>query len=127
MTPPIILVVEDDPVLRYLTTLQISTLGYKAETVDCGEAAVERDHAGIALIFMDMGLPGIDGCDATLLIRKKELSEKRRRVPIIALTAHSDRQRCLLAGMDDFLQKPALIADIKYMLEKWLPNSTSNN
>jgi CheY-like chemotaxis protein len=124
MTPPIILVVEDDPVLRYLTTMQISVLGYEAETVDCGEAAVEKELAGIALIFMDMGLPGIDGCDATLLIRKKELNEKRTRVPIIALTAHSDRQRCLLAGMDDFLQKPALIADIKSMLEKWLPHST---
>lgn len=60
---------------------------------------------------MDIGLPGIDGSHATLLIREKELKEQRNRVPIVALTAHSERERCILVGMDDFLQKPALTVE----------------
>jgi CheY-like chemotaxis protein len=65
-------------------------------------------------------LPGIDGGHATSLIRERELKEQRKRIPIVALTAHSDKQRCSMAGMDDFLQKPALLNDIKKMLEKWV-------
>lgn len=117
----LILVVEDDPVLRMLTQKQIITLGYRTEAVETGEEAVKQSRPEIRLIFMDIGLPGIDGGHATMLIREKELSEKRPRVPIIALTAHAHRA----AGMDDFLQKPALLADIERMLVKWLPKIVS--
>lgn len=116
-----ILIVEDDPVLRCITQKQLLFLGLDSETVETGERAVERVSADIALILMDVGLPGIDGATAALQIREKELREQRRRVPIIALTAHADEQRCRNAGMDGFLQKPALLADLKALIEQWLP------
>jgi CheY-like chemotaxis protein len=122
MTDRIIMIVEDDPVLRDMTQRQLSVLGFNTVAVGTGEEAVEKSVGpeDIGLIFMDIGLPGIDGSHATLLIREKELKAQRKRVPVIALTAHSDRQRCVLAGMDDYMQKPALINDVKKMVEKWL-------
>ncbi|MBS2004885.1 MAG: response regulator, partial [Cyanobacteria bacterium SZAS LIN-5] len=71
------------------------------------------------------GLPGIDGVHATMLIRERELSERKQRIPIVALTGHADKQRVMSVGMDDFLQKPAMMADIKTMIEKWLPAESS--
>lgn len=116
-----ILVVEDDPILRDLTRRQVAKLGFECIVVKTGEEAVDQDNSQIGLIFMDIGLPGIDGVHATMLIRERELHEKKRRIPIVALTGHADRQRVISVGMDDFLQKPAMIADIKTMIEKWLP------
>lgn len=115
-----ILVVEDDPTLRLLARHVLAHLGYDCVTVSSGEEAVERVKGDIALIFMDIGLPGIDGTRAATLIREKELNELQTRRPIIALTAHSDRERCIKAGMDDYLLKPAFMADWQRMLEKWL-------
>ncbi len=118
-----ILVVEDDPILRDLTRRQVAKLGFECIVVKTGEEAVDQVNSQIGLIFMDIGLPGIDGVHATMLIRERELNEKQRRIPIVALTGHADRQRVVSVGMDDFLQKPAMIADIKTMIEKWLPPS----
>jgi CheY-like chemotaxis protein len=114
-----ILVVEDDPILRDLTQRQIAKLGFQCIAVNTGEAAVDQVGSEIGLIFMDIGLPGIDGTHATLLIREKELLQQRKRIPIVALTGHADRARVMAVGMDDFLQKPAMMADIKLMIEKW--------
>ena len=121
MTGSVILVVEDDPVLRMVTAKQLSKLGYNSQSVSSGEEAVARNRDDVALIFMDIGLPGIDGIAAAIMIRQKELETSQKRVPIIALTAHSEKERCILAGIDDFLQKPALLADLKALLDKWLP------
>jgi CheY-like chemotaxis protein len=120
MKKPLILVVEDDPVVRDLTARQLAHLGCESVGVTTGEEAIERHNDDLALILMDIGLPGIDGRHATLIIREKELKEQRKRIPIVALTAHSDKQKCALAGMDDFLQKPALLNDIKRVIEKWV-------
>ena len=119
MSTPVILVVEDDPVLRLVTQKQGEMLGYAVQLVESGEKAVEYDKAGICLIFMDIGLPGINGIEATLLIREQERRGECKHVPIIALTAHSCREECLSVGMDDFLEKPARLADIKQMIAKW--------
>lgn len=116
----VILIVEDNPTLRMITQKSLRHLGYECIAVGSGEEAVAYDPAHIALIFMDIGLPGIDGGHATILIREKEVQEGRKRVPIIALTAHSDKDLCLLAGMDDYLQKPPLLADLKDTIEKWI-------
>ncbi|MBC7999850.1 MAG: response regulator [Leptolyngbya sp.] len=116
----IILVVEDDPTLQMVTKMVITRFGYNCEVVGSGEAAVSRDAADVALIFMDVGLPGIQGGHATMMIREKELTERRKRVPIVGLTGHAIREQCLQAGMDDYLQKPVLMEDIKRMLDKWL-------
>lgn len=117
----VILVVEDDPTLQRVATWAIGHLGYQCQTVRVGEEAVEQYPDGFSLIFMDIGLPGISGIDAALSIREKERKARLKRTPIIALTGHADRQRCLNSDMDDFLQKPALLADLKRMIDKWLP------
>jgi CheY-like chemotaxis protein len=121
MTKPMILIVEDDPILRDLTRRQLTVLGFESVIVGSGEEAVaEHQQQCLSLIFMDIGLPGMDGEQASMLIREKEMREQLKRVPIIALTAHSDPHRARAAGMDDFLQKPALLADIKKMLDKYM-------
>ncbi|MBI2812554.1 MAG: response regulator [Candidatus Melainabacteria bacterium] len=117
-----ILIVEDDPILRDLTRRQISKLGFQCIAVKTGEEAVNSDVSDVGLILMDIGLPGIDGVHATMLIRERELVNRKKRVPIVALTGHADRHRVITAGMDDFLQKPALMADIKSMIDKWMPD-----
>jgi CheY-like chemotaxis protein len=76
---------------------------------------------------MDMGLPGMDGSLATMLIREKELRTQQQRIPIVALTGHSDKQAAFSAGMDDFLQKPVLIADLKRVLDKWVLPTRQNS
>ncbi len=120
MPQPLVLVVEDDPILRDTTKRQLAKLGFEAVVVGTGEEAVEHDHSQFGLILMDIGLPGIDGAYATMLIREKELREQQKRTPIVALTGHSDRTKAFSVGMDDFLEKPALMADIKRMLDKWI-------
>ncbi|HEY9788524.1 MAG TPA: response regulator [Candidatus Obscuribacterales bacterium] len=127
MKKKLILVVEDDPVVRELTKRQLKLLGFDSVAVGSGEEAVEKAQGGFALIFMDIGLPGINGEHATLLIREKELYQQRKRTPIVALTAHSDRERCKFAGMDDYLQKPALLQDIRGILEKWVQPENGDN
>lgn len=120
---PRILIVEDDPILRNLTERQVHALGVDCVAVSSGEEALELfERNGINLIFMDIGLPGIDGSVATMRIREFELAKNRKRVPVIALTAHSDKARCMGAGMDDFIRKPALLNDVKTVLDKWLAN-----
>jgi len=115
-----ILVVEDDPTLQIVVRMAIEHLGFNCDVVGSGEEAVERDGADLVLIFMDIGLPGIQGGHATLMIREKELKERRKRVPIVALTGHAIKDQCLQAGMDDYLQKPALLEDYKRMIDKWI-------
>ncbi len=121
MTESTILIVEDDPIVRLVTEKQIAMLGdFKTEAVSTAEAAIARFPDNICLIFMDIGLPGMDGLYATLQIRELEKQNGHKRVPIIALTGHGDRNKCIAAGMDDYLQKPTLLADIKRMLQKHL-------
>jgi len=127
MTQPLVLVVEDDPMLRDLAKRQLAKLGYEAIVLGSGEEAVENDNSHIGLIFMDMGLPGMDGSLATMLIREKELRTQQQRIPIVALTGHSDKQAAFSAGMDDFLQKPVLIADLKRVLDKWVLPTRQNS
>lgn len=118
----LILVVEDDPILQIVVKKSIEHLGYKCEVVACGEDAVKRDQRDIALIFMDMRLPGIQGGEAALRIREKQSEEQRERVPIIALSGNAVKAECMRAGMDDFLEKPALMSDYQRMIDKWVPS-----
>ena len=116
-----ILVVEDNPVNQLVATGLLAALGYTTDTAEDGLAAVEaaRD-GGFDAILMDVQMPHMDGYAATRHIRAHENGSRR---PIIAMTAaavEGERERCLAAGMDDFLTKPvdpALLADT---LERWL-------
>ncbi len=79
------------------------------------------------LIFMDLVMPGMNGVEATSHIREQELKEGRKRTPIIGLTAFSERERALFAGMDEFVQKPFLLNDIRRVVEMFLGEALSRD
>ncbi|MFZ4683180.1 MAG: PAS domain S-box protein [Terrimicrobiaceae bacterium] len=105
----LVLVVEDDAPSRLLAGKMLQAVGWRAEFARDGQAAVDAFAPGkFSAIFMDMQMPVMDGITATKMIRETE-ADTGLRVPIIALTANvmpGDRERCLAAGMDDFLSKP---------------------
>lgn len=105
----LVLVVEDDPDNSKLAGKMLNALGYRAEFAFNGQEAVQaHGPEKYYAILMDMQMPVMNGLDATKKIREIEEGSGRH-VPIIALTANvmpGDRDRCLAAGMDDFLSKP---------------------
>jgi len=109
----LVLVVEDDPDNSLLAGKMLQSLGYRPEFATNGAEAVAAFAPGkYVAILMDVLLPMMDGLDATRQIRASEFGS---RVPIIALTANvmsGDRERCLAAGMDDFLAKPFKRAEL---------------
>jgi CheY-like chemotaxis protein len=118
-----ILVVEDDDTLRLLATKQLAKLGFTGHAAADGSEAVEKTRTvPYSLILMDVQMPKMDGLEATSAIRKLEEVKHNKRVPIIAMTANPDRERCLKAGMDDFIFKPVLLAQLRDLLERWVPD-----
>ena len=117
------LLVEDNVVNQKVAVNMINKLGYAAHVASDGMQAVEvLECLPYALVLMDCQMPVMDGFEATRRIRKQE-SAGRQRVPIIAMTANAmpgDRQRCLEAGMDDYLSKPIDPADLESLLLHWL-------
>ncbi len=118
-----VLVVEDNPVNQLVATGLLEALGVEVDVADDGEAAIAAlagpDH-GYALVLMDCRMPGIDGIDATRAIRGGE--PRGTRVPIIAMTASAlegERERCLAAGMDDFLTKPVDPTQLEEVVQRW--------
>lgn len=111
-----ILLVEDNEMNRDMLSRRLIRNGHEVTMAVDGEEAVTRAHSDLPdLVLMDIGLPGIDGCEATRRIRA---NERIAQVPIIALTAHAmtgDRDRALDAGCDDFDTKPV---DIQRLLGK---------
>jgi PAS domain S-box-containing protein len=121
-----VLLVEDNPVNQELGVSMLESLGCRAEVAWNGSEALRHvAQADFDLILMDCQMPQMDGYEATQGIRKREEAEKgpERRVPIVALTAHAmqgDRERCLAAGMDDYLSKPFSREQLQEVLERWL-------
>ena len=118
-----LLLVEDNLVNQRVAIAVLKKLGLTPDLAVNGleacEAAGTRDYD---LILMDCQMPELDGFEATRLIRQREGGG--RRVPILAMTANAmagDRERCLEAGMDDYLAKPIAILDLKEALLRWLP------
>jgi two-component system, sensor histidine kinase and response regulator len=120
----LLLVVEDNLINQKVTILQLKKLGYAAHTVDNGKEAVEAiSHLPYALILMDCQMPVMDGFEATHAIRKIDQISSRH-TPIIAMTANAmkgDRERCLKAGMDDYLSKPVDPDTLLEKLRYWVP------
>ena len=126
-----ILLVEDNPVNQKLARMMLTKAGYRVVVADNGKEAVEiftSTPNNFDLIFMDIQMPEMDGIAATREIRKLETADSSRqssiqKVPIVAMTAHAmkgDRERCLEAGMDDYLTKPIKRETVFKMIEKWV-------
>ena len=119
-----ILVVEDEPVNRELSSIMLADADLKVDAAEDGAQAVAMfDANDYDLILMDMQMPVMGGLDATRKIRGRD---RGRRIPILALTANAyseDKARCLAAGMDDFIAKP-VDPDVLYStLLRWLKTS----
>ncbi len=119
-----VLLVEDNPVNQKIALLKLNSMGYAAHAVENGQLAVEAFEAlPYGLILMDCQMPVMDGFEATRQIRKLEL-ELKRHIPIVAMTANAmqgDRERCLEAGMDDYLPKPINQQQFRETMHRWLP------
>jgi len=116
-----VLLAEDNAVNQKLAVRLLDKFGYSAEVVENGIDAVDRvRHSSYDLILMDCQMPEMDGYQATAEIRK--LEGISRRTSIIAMTANAmdgDREKCLEAGMDDYLAKPVQPAALKAALDYW--------
>jgi two-component system sensor histidine kinase/response regulator len=123
---PMVLVVDDDDVSRSVTSKLLSRLGCKIEVSPTGEDAISRvGRASFDLIFMDCQMPGMDGFAATSRIREV-LGSKCP--PIVALTANTspqDRDRCIAAGMCDFVDKPVRKFELARVLKRWVTSPVS--
>ena len=116
-----ILVAEDNPVNQKVVLKQLQSLGYQAEVVNNGQEALDRlKERDYDVVLMDCQMPIMDGYRATQEIRSFE--GDRRHTTIIAITANAmpeDRDRCMDAGMDDYLSKPASREDLRKKVEQW--------
>jgi PAS domain S-box-containing protein len=120
---PTLLLAEDNLVNQRVAMAVLKKLGLSADLASNGEEAVRAFHSGrYDLVLMDCQMPEVDGFQATRRIR--DLETPGRHVPILAMTANAmegDRERCLQAGMDDYLPKPVTLDALREALARWLP------
>jgi signal transduction histidine kinase/CheY-like chemotaxis protein len=119
-----VLAAEDNAVNKKLITRLLEKAGFMADVVENGQEAVDAATRGeYDVVLMDCQMPVMDGFEATRAIRAAQV-EGSRRVPIIALTAsamEADRERCMAAGMDDYLTKPIKPTELAEVLARWVP------
>jgi PAS domain S-box-containing protein len=122
-----ILVAEDNMVNQQVAVCLLEKLGYRADVVANGLEAIEASaRVRYDLILMDCHMPEMDGWKVTTVIRTREQEQGTGRLPIIALTANAmegDRDKCLNAGMDDYLAKPVQLENLRALLLKWIPDN----
>jgi signal transduction histidine kinase/CheY-like chemotaxis protein len=126
---PLILVVEDSPVNRLVAVRQLKRNGYRVHVVNDGREALQAlATQRYDAVLMDCQMPDVDGYQATRELRRRE--DGVRHTPVIAMTAHAmtgDRERCLDAGMDDYLTKPVRSQTLIAMLERWIAVADNPN
>ena len=119
-----ILLAEDNVVNQRLMAELLKREGYEVVVAGDGREAVTAvENGAFDLVLMDVQMPVMDGFEATAAIRHAEIGAARH-IPIVAMTAHAmkgDQQRCIEAGMDDYLSKPVNFTSLLEILEKWSP------
>jgi CheY-like chemotaxis protein len=119
-----ILLAEDNKINQVVAAGVLKKLGYEVEIVEDGAAAVAAHADGdYCAILMDVMMPGVDGYQATKMIRDFERQLGQRQIPIIGLSARAmsgDRDIALNAGMSDYLTKPLRTADLVDALARWI-------
>jgi signal transduction histidine kinase/FixJ family two-component response regulator len=124
-----ILVVDDLSLNQKITLKFLEYLGYQADSVGSGEEALNAlRELPYNLILMDCQMPGLDGYETTRIIRQSKTIVNNK-IPIIAMTAHAlngERERCLNAGMDEYLSKPIELDKMTSILDKFLIDKNAN-
>ena len=119
-----ILLVEDNPTNQHVALGILGKMGFHVDAVGNGrEAITALERAAYDLVFMDVQMPVMDGFEATAAIRSGRTAVHDPKIPIIAMTAHAmkgDRERCLEAGMDDYIPKPLAPKAMADAIDKWL-------
>ncbi|TVR61324.1 MAG: PAS domain S-box protein [Gemmatimonadales bacterium] len=121
---PVVLIVEDIQVNLFLAKALVGKLMPDVRILEAhnGSEALEvLERHPVELVLMDVQMPGMDGLTATRRLREREVDGER--IPVVALTAGAlseERERCMAAGMDDFLSKPLVVDDLKRVLEHYL-------
>jgi PAS domain S-box-containing protein len=117
-----VLLAEDNEINQLVAVDTLTTLGYATDIARNGLEALDLIATrAYAAVLMDCQMPKMDGFEATRELRRRE--DGRRHLPVIAMTAGAlaeDRQRCLDAGMDDYLAKPIDLAELRAVLERWV-------
>lgn len=120
----LVLVVEDNLVNQQVISRQLKWLGHACLVAGDGQQALDLlQHHRFGLLLTDCFMPVMDGYALTAAVRQAELVARKERMPIIALSANAMRgeaERCLQAGMDDYLAKPVDLASLQQRLEKWM-------
>jgi len=120
-----LLVVEDNPINQQVARYQLEKMGYRADIAKDGiDALAMLELSDYALVLMDCHMPQMDGFETTARIRSR--SDDKAQIPIIAVTASGgsgERDKCLQAGMDDFLLKPFRKEELSEKIAKWLPSA----
>jgi len=124
-----ILLAEDNIINQKVALGYLRKLGLRADVVGTGVAAIEAlATTSYDLVLMDLQMPEMGGLEATRLIRSPESTARNPQIPIIAMTANSmqgDQQKCLDAGMNDYIAKPVTPNSLAAVLENWLPRRAS--
>jgi len=127
-----ILLCDDNAINQKVAARILQQLGYQPGLATNGREALDAlDRQSYDFILMDVMMPEMDGLEATRLIREQQkhgLPNYSSRIVIVALTAHAmqgDREKCLAAGMDDYLAKPIRPGDVRQVIERWNPQNAT--
>jgi signal transduction histidine kinase len=122
-----VLLVEDNPVNQMVAKKMLEKLGLDLTLAGNGKEALQKiEEEEIDVVLMDCQMPEMDGFEATRLLREREHAANVQCVPVIAMTANvmeGDREKCLQAGMDDYLGKPVRLEELETVLRRWLLGS----
>ncbi len=119
-----ILLVEDNPLNQRITLEMLKLMGFDGQFAANGKECLEKlSQSEFDLVLMDIQMPQMDGYETTRRIRKGEAGERASSLPVVAMTAHAlprEREKCLEAGMNDFLSKPIVLDALSERLDRFL-------